>query len=220
MSKPSAPTPHWDARYGGNDFLFGTKPNDFLKSVSDSLKPAANILCLADGEGRNGVYLASLGHHVTSIDQSVVGLAKAQALAAKHNVSIETIQADLSDYDFSDSDFSNSDFSNSDLGERQWDCIVSIFFHMPLALKDIIYPRVIRALAPNGKFILESYRPEQLNMGTGGPPLAENMLTKQEIESRFSALTTLHLSSIEREVIEGTGHTGQAAVVQFIGQKL
>lgn len=213
MSKPSAP--HWDARYGGDDFLFGTEPNDFLKSVSDSIKPAANILCLADGEGRNGVYLASLGHHVTSIDQSVVGLAKAQALAAKHNVSIETIQADLSDYDFSD-----SDFSDSDLGERQWDCVVSIFFHMPPALKDIIYPRVIRALAPNGKFILESYRPEQLTMGTGGPPLAENMLTKQEIESRFSALTTRHLSSIEREVIEGTGHTGQAAVVQFIGQKL
>lgn len=88
------------------------------------------------------------------------------------------------------------------------------------ALKDIIYPRAIRALVPNGKFILESYRPGQLDIGTRGHPLAENMLTTQEIESRFSALTTLHLSSIEREVIEGTAHTGRAAVVQFVGQKL
>ncbi|MFT7219084.1 MAG: hypothetical protein ACI8Z1_000698 [Candidatus Azotimanducaceae bacterium] len=116
MSKPPAPTPQWDARYGEDAFLFATEPNDFLKSLSDSIKPAANILCLADGEGRNGVYLASLGHHVTSIEQSVAGLTKAQALAAKHTVSIETIQADLSGYD---------------LGEHQWDCLVSIFFHMP-----------------------------------------------------------------------------------------
>ena len=81
----------WDERYADSHYLFGTKPNDFLKSVADSLAPHSRVLCLADGEGRNGVYLATLGHRVTAADQSRVGLQKAKKLAEKKQVSIETL---------------------------------------------------------------------------------------------------------------------------------
>ena len=103
----------WDERYADSHYLFGTKPNDFLKSVADSLAPHSRVLCLADGEGRNGVFLATLGHRVTAADQSRVGLKKAKKLAEQKQVSIETLEADLSEHD---------------LGVESWDCIVSIFF--------------------------------------------------------------------------------------------
>jgi 2-polyprenyl-3-methyl-5-hydroxy-6-metoxy-1,4-benzoquinol methylase len=156
---------------------------------------------MADGEGRNGVYLATLGHKVTALDQSRVGLEKAKKLAKQKQVSIETIKADLAEYD---------------LGVESWDCIVSIFFHIPSAVRAHIYPRIITALKPGSILILESYTPEQLNHGTGGPPIAELMLTKDELAQYFSEMNLEHLQELEREVIEGTGHTGLASVVQLL----
>ena len=191
----------WDDRYADSDYLFGTAPNDFLKSVAERLPPNSRILCLADGEGRNGVYLATLGHKVTAVDQSRVGLEKAKKLAKQKQVSIETIKADLAEYD---------------LGVESWDCIVSIFFHIPSAVRAHIYPRIITALKPGSILILESYTPEQLNHGTGGPPIAELMLTKDELAQYFSEMNLEHLQELEREVIEGTGHTGLASVVQLL----
>ena len=191
----------WDDRYAGSDYLFGTAPNDFLKSVTNRLTPNSQILCLADGEGRNGVYLATLGHKVTAIDQSRVGLEKAKKLAEQKQVSIETIEADLAEYD---------------LGVESWDCIVSIFFHIPSAVRAHIYPRIITALKPGGILVLESYTPEQLNHGTGGPPIADLMLTKDELAQNFSEMNLEHLQELERDVIEGAGHTGLASVVQLL----
>ena len=191
----------WDDRYADSDYLFGTAPNDFLKSVAERLPPNSRILCMADGEGRNGVYLATLGHKVTAVDQSRVGLEKAKKLAKQKQVSIETIKADLAEYD---------------LGVESWDCIVSIFFHIPSAVRAHIYPRIITALKPGGILMLESYTPEQLNHGTGGPPIAELMLTKDELAQYFSEMNLEHLQELEREVIEGTGHTGLASVVQLL----
>ncbi|HAT26132.1 MAG TPA: SAM-dependent methyltransferase [Gammaproteobacteria bacterium] len=191
----------WDDRYADSDYLFGTAPNDFLKSVAERLPSNSRILCLADGEGRNGVYLATLGHKVTAVDQSRVGLEKAKKLAKQKQVSIETIKADLAEYD---------------LGVESWDCIVSIFFHIPSSVRAHIYPRIITALKPGGILILESYTPEQLNHGTGGPPIAELMLTKDELAQYFSEMNLEHLQELEREVIEGTGHTGLASVVQLL----
>ena len=191
----------WDDRYADSDYLFGTAPNDFLKSVANRLTPNSQILCLADGEGRNGVYLATLGHKVTAIDQSRVGLEKAKKLAEQKQVSIETIEADLAEYD---------------LGVESWDCIVSIFFHIPSAVRAHIYPRIITALKPGGILILESYTPEQLDHGTGGPPISDLMLTKEELAQNFYEMNLEHLQELEREVIEGAGHTGLASVVQLL----
>jgi SAM-dependent methyltransferase len=192
---------HWDERYADSDYLFGTAPNDFLKSVADRLAPNSRILCLADGEGRNGVYLATLGHKVTAVDRSRVGLEKAKKLAEQKQVSIETIEADLAEYD---------------LGVESWDCIVSIFFHIPTEVRNHIYPRIITALKPGGILILESYTPEQLNHGTGGPLIADLMLTKDGLAHYFNAMTLEHLVELERVVIDGTGHTGMASVVQLL----
>ena len=194
----------WDERYGSEDYFFGTEPNDFLKSATDQLAPESKVLCLADGEGRNGVYLAELGHRVTSVDQSVVGLEKAKKLAANKRVSIETIAADLTNYD---------------LGSDQWDAVVSVFFHIPAEPRAQIYQRVERALKPGGLLILESYTPDQLRFRTGGPPVADLMMTKAIAHETFPALTLEHCEELERDVIEGSGHTGRAAVLQVIARR-
>lgn len=202
MSKPVFP--NWDERYATEDFVFGTEPNDFLKQVAKQIPANSNVLCLADGEGRNGVFLAELGHRVTAVDQSKVGLEKAQRLAQERGVVLETVVADLSQYD---------------LGQARWDCIVSIFFHIPPALQQVIYPGVINALKPEGLLILESYIPKQLEFKTGGPPIAENMLTAEIARDAFASLEIERCQELEREVVEGTGHTGHAAVLQFIGRR-
>jgi len=191
---------NWDDRYADTDYLFGTAPNDFLKSIVDRLTPNSRVLCLADGEGRNGVYLATQGHQVTAVDQSRVGLEKANKLAEQKQISIKTVNADLAEYD---------------LGIESWDCIVSIFFHIPSAVRAHIYPRIITALKPGCALILESYTPEQLNHDTGGPRISDLMLTKNELAQHFSQMHIEHLQELEREVIEGTGHTGLASVVQL-----
>ena len=191
----------WDDRYAASDYLFGTAPNDFLKTVAHQLAPNSQILCLADGEGRNGVYLAAHGHTVPAVDQSRVGLEKAKKLAQQKQVSVETIKADLAAYD---------------LGVESWDCIVTIFLHIPSEVRANIYPRIIAALKPGGSLILESYTPNQLNHKTGGPPTSDLMLTKDQLTQYFSEMNLEHLQELEREVIEGTGHTGLASVVQLL----
>jgi hypothetical protein len=135
---------------------------------------------------------------------SLVGLQKAQQLAARNDVPLTTIHADLTEYD---------------LGANRWDCIVSIFFHIPKNLQDIIYPRLLKSLRPGGHLIIESYTPRQLAFNTGGPPLAEYMLTMDLINSAFEDLLFLHAAELDRQVIEGAGHTGQAAVLQLLAQK-
>ena len=195
---------NWDERYAAPGYLFGTQPNDFLVSVAERIPAASRVLCLADGEGRNGVYLASLGHRVTSIDASATGLEKAGRLATERGVELQLELADLAE---------------RDLGQACWDAIVSIFFHIPPAVRAQLYPRIVAALAPGGLLILESYRPEQLQFGTGGPPRADYMLTAADLQRDFAALEHLHLAAPERAVIEGSGHTGQAAVVQLLARK-
>lgn len=194
----------WDERYSVDHYLFGTEPNDFLKSVAGMIPPASAVLCLADGEGRNGVYLAGLGHRVTSIDQSAVGLRKAEQLAGSKGVQIRTVTANLAEHD---------------LGVACMDAVVSIFFHIPPEPREQIYRKVERALKPGGLLILESYTPAQLKHGTGGPPVPELMLTAELVRQSFPNLAFERCQEIEREVIEGSGHTGLAAVVQAIGRR-
>ncbi len=194
----------WDDRYSNEDYIFGTEPNDFLKSVAERIPEHGKVLCLADGEGRNGVYLAGLGHSVTSVDQSPVGLAKADRLATERGVSLTTVVADLTEYD---------------LGSECWDAVVSIFFHIPEAPRRQIYERVTQSLKPGGMLILESYTPDQLKFRTGGPPLAELMMTKDIARATFPELEFEHCEELERDVVEGSGHTGRAAVLQVIARR-
>ena len=193
----------WDERYNTEEYQYGTKPNEFLKHYAHQI-PEGNVLCLAEGEGRNAVFLALQGYEVTAVDSSAVGLEKAQRLAQDYGVSIKTVHADLADFD---------------LGIEQWDGIVSIFCHLPPSLRKKIHAQVVQSLKHGGVFLLEAYTPDQLKYATGGPPVAELMMTVNDLSEELKGLGFNHLMAIEREVLEGNLHFGKGAVVQAIGRK-
>lgn len=193
----------WDERYSSSRYVYGTQPNDFLAANASRI-PAGRVLSLADGEGRNGVYLASLGYQVTSVDASPVGLGKAARLAASRGVPLETIVADLAVYE---------------PAAASWKGVVSIFCHLPEPLRRVVHERAIRALAPGGVFVLEAYAERQLEFGTGGPKSLDLLLSLEELRSELSGLDELHAGEFVREIHEGALHDGQSAVVQFIGRK-
>lgn len=193
----------WDERYASVDWAFGTEPNDFLREQAAQL-PGGPVLCIGDGEGRNGVYLASLGHEVTSVDLSEVGLAKARRLAAERGVNLTTVVADLAEFQ---------------PGQAQWSAVVSIFCHLPCAIRAIAYPRLVASLAPGGVFLLESYTPDQIGRGTGGPSDPDLMNKPAQLTQELAGLEVLHLWEGERDVVEGPFHSGRAAVVQYLGRR-
>lgn len=193
----------WDERYRGDDYFYGTQANDFLARQYAEIPPG-EVLCLAEGEGRNAVFLAEQGYQVTAVDASAVGLQKAVKLAAKRGVHITTIHADLADFD---------------IGINRWSGIVSIFCHLPPSLRQLIHSRLADALLPGGVLLLEAYTPAQLHFGTGGPPVAEMMMDSEILRAEIPGLSFRHLLEQQREVIEGEGHTGRAAVVQAIAVK-
>lgn len=194
----------WDTRYAGEAFMYGTAPNDFLREQVGVLPAGGRVLCLAEGEGRNAVFLAERGFVVTGVDGSKVGLEKAQRLAQQRGVKIETIVADLRHFD---------------LGTAQWDAIVSIWCHVPPELRAGLHPKIVAGLKPGGVFLLEHYHPRQLGYGTGGPPDAKLLVTLADLERDFAALKVLHAFEGERDLHEGSGHAGKSYVTQFIARR-
>jgi SAM-dependent methyltransferase len=193
----------WDERYATDEFVYGTEPNDFLKAHADKLKPG-RVLCLADGEGRNGVFLATLGFEVTAVDLSAVGLEKAQRFAAENGVEITTIHADLNDFD---------------IAPNHWDNIVSIFCNLPAPLREKVHPAAAAGLTKGGVFLLEAYTVRQLEMpGQGGPPVPEMMYSADMLKQDFQGVEIVHAEEVDREIHEGIMHQGHSAVVQFIAQ--
>lgn len=193
----------WDARYHSDDYVYGTAANDFLRSHVDCL-PMGRILCLAEGEGRNAVFLAERGFDVTAVDQSSVGLAKAQKLAEDRGVEIVTIVADLAEFH---------------IEPQAWDGVVSIFAHMPAQARRHLHREVVSGLRSGGVLLLEAYRPEQLDYGTGGPPTAELMMDLNGLRAELAGLEFEVATETIREVQEGQLHSGQGAVVQVIARK-
>lgn len=193
----------WDERYASDEYAFGTEPNDFLRAEAGRIA-RGKVLCMADGEGRNGVYLAGLGHAVLSVDLSSVGLQKAEKLAAERGVQIETRVADLSEWP---------------IEAGYWDGIVSVFCHMPSALRAQLHQRVVAGLKPGGVFILEAYTPDQLAHDTGGPSSIDLLMSSAALAVELADLDLVHSVELERDVVEGSFHTGRAAVVQVVGIK-
>lgn len=193
----------WEARYLADEYVYGIDPNEFLVDAVSNTTPG-RALCLADGEGRNGVYLATLGHAVTSVDLAASGMAKAARLADQRGVEMTTVIADLADYD---------------LGENQWDLIVSIFAHTPPTIRARTHAAVVDALRTGGTFILEAYTPGQIGRGTGGPPVPELTMTLGGLRKELTGLTIEHGIETVRPVVEGAGHTGDGAVVQIVASK-
>lgn len=196
----------WDQRYTEEGFAYGTEPNDFLKSAYAQIPPGGHVLCLAEREGRNAVYLAQQGYQVTAVDQSAVGLQKAQRFAHNNGVEITTVVADLAEFDF---------------GLQTWDGIVSIFAHVPQTLRQTLHQQVVKALSPKGVFILEAYTLRHVSMeGIGGPPPAaqELFMSLGQLHQELVGLTFLHSAELDRHITEGKYHNGHSAVVQLIAQ--
>ena len=196
-------TMNWDDRYSEPGFAYGTAPNDFLVSVADRI-PKGKILSLAEGEGRNAVYLALRGFQVTGVDGSEVGLRKARALAAERGVTIRTIHADLNEFA---------------IAPKEWDGILACFCHTSPALRVALHQAAVRGLKPGGLFVLEAFSKEQLAYKTGGPQSIDMLMSLDDLKQELAGLEFLHAVQIEREVREGQGHTGLASVVQILGIK-
>ncbi len=198
----------WDQRYTEDGFAYGIDPNDFLKSEYSRIPKGGRVLCLAEGEGRNAVFLAKQGYAVTAVDQSSVGLEKAQNLAIENGVEISTIVTDLADYD---------------LGNEVWDGIISIAAHVPSELRKKVHGQAVNSLKRGGVFILEAYTERHIEMnGIGGPPPSkkEMFMSLKELESELNGLDFIVGAEIERNISEGKYHQGESAVVQVVACKV
>ena len=193
----------WDKKYSTDEYVYGKEPNEFLREMSGRLKKG-RVLCLAEGEGRNAVWLARQGFSVTAVDASKVGLAKAARLADEFDVTIETVTADLAEYTIEDG---------------AWDSIISIFCHLHPDLRTPLHRAVVAGLRQGGTFLLEAYTPKQLEYQTGGPPSAEYMMELATLEDELDGLEFIHGKELVRDVVEGNKHTGQGSVVQVLAQK-
>lgn len=197
---------HWENRFAATeDYVFGTAPNAFLAAHRDLLPTSGRALAIADGEGRNGVFLAECGLDVVSLDFSPTAQAKAQALAAARGVAIETVTADILAWDWPEASF---------------DVAAAIFFQFahPEARAEI-FARLRRCLKPGGLLLLEGYRPEQLAYGTGGPKNVEHLYTRSLLEAAFGDFDGLSIVEHDSEVDEGHGHKGMSALIDLVGRR-
>jgi len=197
----------WDERYSQPGYAFGTQPNEFLQEHFSRIPPGGRVLCLAEGEGRNGVFLAEQGYEVTGVDLSPVGLKKAQALAAERKVQITTRVADLADFD---------------PGTDAWDGVVSIAVHLPPEVRKALHARVVASLRSGGVFILEGFTEKQLEMPGKGGPSAEHrelFLSLEAVCREIAGLQVLIGREIERIMDGGDHHRGASAVLQLVAQK-
>ena len=198
--EPKYPEEMWQTRYAAEDYAYGRLPNTFLTTVTDMI-PMGRVLCLAEGEGRNAVYLAQLGYQVTAVDASSNGIAKAQRLAHEHNVEIETIVGDLAEYS---------------IGESQWQGIVAIFVHLPASLRQLVHRRVVNGLCPGGAYITEAYTEAQLKHRTGGPSQADVLMSLSVLREELPGLSIEVGREVERQIEEGIYHSGMSATVQVV----
>ena len=191
----------WNQRFSAPGYLFGTEPNEFLASKAGLLRPGQRALCVADGDGRNSVWLAERGLKVVAFDFSPVGVEKAKQLARDRGVQVAFELADVYGWRWPAAEF---------------DVVAAIFvqFADP-AMRSFMFERIVRALKPGGLLLLEGYTPKQLEYKTGGPSRVENLYTEALLCSAFASLEILELRQYERELSEGTQHSGPSALIDL-----
>jgi len=195
----------WKQRYAVEEYVFGTEPNVFLTEQAQRFAPGQRVLAVADGEGRNGVWLARQGLDVLAVDVAPHALAKAQKLAAQHGVVLETQLADLFDWEW---------------GENRYDAVVAIFIQFVAADgRRQLHQSMRQALKPGGLLLLQGYTPKQLDYRTGGPSERDNLYSAEDLRGEFADMEILHLLEHEREIDEGAGHSGMSALVEMVARK-
>lgn len=195
------PTNPWDERYAVEEFHYGKEPNEFFKKRIDKLKPG-KLLLPAEGEGRNAVYAAKLGWQVVAFDSSIEGQKKAYRLANEQNVEIDYL---LKSYD---------EFTAE---ENSFDALALIYAHHPNRQQN--HRKLARLVKPGGKIILEGFSKEQLQYGTGGPPVLHLLFSEEEIHDDFKDLAKLKIKKIVKHLSEGKHHFGDSSIIQLFGEK-
>lgn len=195
----------WNRRFEAEGFLFGTEPNGWLRKHAGVWSPGSRVLCVADGEGRNSVWLARQGLQVQAFDISPVGVAKARALAARAGVQVDYEVADCDSWAWPEATF---------------DGVAAIFvqFADP-ALRTRLFRRMAAALEPGGTLVLQGYTPKQLDYRTGGPPQVEHLYTEDLLRAAFAALDIVELRSWEADLAEGSGHRGRSALIGLVARR-
>ncbi len=193
----------WNEKFATIDYAYGTEPNDFLVSAVTHLK-RGETLSLAEGEGRNAVWLAQQGFTVSAIEQSEKGVAKTLRLALQRGVIVMAERGELETFH---------------IQPNSWDLVVSIYAHTPQELRRKLHRQVVAGLKPGGVFVLEAYTPAQIANNTGGPKDASLMPTAELLRSELAGLVFDHIEEVEREVVEGSLHTGTAHVVQVVAHR-
>jgi SAM-dependent methyltransferase len=205
MTSFANPKETWNGRFATGDYLFGRAPNAFLVSQAHRLAPGQRALCVADGEGRNSVWLAQQGLDVAAFDFAPNAVGKARALAAERGVSVRFEEADILDYRWR---------------KAAYDVVVAVFIQF---LSPDERPRVFAAMRdavrPGGLFLLQGYRPEQVALGTGGPGKVEHMYTREWLEAEFAGWEILHLAAYDAELAEGGAHRGPSAVIDLVARR-
>ncbi len=196
----------WDSRFQGAEYIFGTEPNAYLKRHANRWNFGQRVLCVADGEGRNSVWLAQQGIKVDAFDISEVGIEKAKKLAETREVSI---------------DFSVSDCDSWQWLENSYDGVVAVFvqFADP-AMRERLFSNIAKCLKPGGILVLQGYTPQQLIYKTGGPSIASHLYTEAMLLEAFAQMEILDLSAYEEELQEGTQHLGRSALIGLTARKL
>jgi len=196
----------WEARFAATDtYVFGTKPNEFLARSAALIPPGGSVLAVADGEGRNGVFLAGRGLDVHSVEVSAAAIAKARRLAADHGTALRWEQADLLRWTWP---------------TAAYDAVAAIFvqFVSPEE-RPRFFANLIDCLKPGGLLLLEGYRPEQIAYSTGGPSDPAHCYTEPMLRQHFASLDIMSLESYDAMIDEGAGHSGMSALIDLVARK-
>jgi cyclopropane fatty-acyl-phospholipid synthase-like methyltransferase len=206
MSKGFAnPRETWDARFSSDDYIFGTEPNVWLAQHADLFKPGMRVLAVADGEGRNSVWMAKLGLQVDAFDISPVGIEKAKKLAQQQGVDVNFSIHGIEDYPWTTGDY---------------DAVVAIFIQFADPdTRAALFKRMKSALKPDGVLLLQGYTPKQLEYKTGGPPNLSHLYTEDLLQEAFGDLDISELRAYEDVLTEGTQHHGQSALIGLVARR-
>lgn len=201
----SDPAGTWNRRFEAEGYLFGTEPNAWLREHADVWHPGQRVLCVADGEGRNSVWLARRQLVVDAFDIAEVGVAKARRMAAQQGVSVN---------------FAVADCAALAWPEAVYDGVAAIFvqFADP-AMRERLFANIQHCLKPGGVLVLQGYTPKQLEYKTGGPPIASHLYTKALLQEAFAGMDIMELREYEADVGEGSAHRGRSALIGMVARR-